>query len=511
MNPKNHYAPSLLNQIIFFFLVLLTALFLQMGLSRYQTRNVVLPQQQRTEQIRVISQYLNTVEDCMRTLDNHRWDYGDVQALQDQVAVYLEEADRLLPQMAIPLESGREEEYLLSNASTTTYDTFSQLVREVLALLSQEERDQAAELYYAKAAPCGGYLRQYTQQLLETTIQASQSAYAQLGLLSHRLSRAQTIVFGFCGLACFATMVSLMLLLTSIRQMASASQSISQGNLDIPDVDETRGDEIGHMARTFNEMKRSMKRQVAVLEERNEMERALYKKQKEALELQTLMEQEKRQKLRSQVNPHFLFNTLNVILYTAQQEGAVKTQSLIGSLGNLFRYTLASNAALVPLAREVRIVNEFYTLNKARFGHRINLRWQVSPEVDLTEVLTPSFLIQPLVENAFRHGLARKEEGGTAVVSIDARDAVLLVTVADDGVGMSEETLDALRKNLESPPDTGDHIGLYNVAARVRLRGEGYGLEIHSRLGEGTQVRLRLPLVTEESEEEADVEYSDRG
>lgn len=511
LRQKKPYAPSLVRQIITFFVVFLLVLLAQLGLNRYQTQKVILPQQQRTQQIRIISQYLNYLEDSMRALGDYRWDYGDTQDLIDQVTLSQKEAAALLGRIDTELGSVSEELYLLANASATTYETFSSLVSDILERLEQGEKTQAAELYYGKAEPCGGYTRQYTQQLLERSIRDSQSAFDQLSRLSDRLIRFQTIMFILCMFSCIGMAAPLLTLLHSVRQMAAASEAISQGRLDTPDVDESREDEIGNMARAFNKMKRSMRQQLVVLEEKNEMERALHKKQREALELETLMEQEKLQKLRSQINPHFLFNTLNVILYTSQQEGAERTHALISSLGNLFRYSLASNTSLVPLSREVRIVNEFYTLNKVRFGDRIRLKWEVSPEIDLTETLVPSFLIQPMVENAFRHGLAPKEAGGTAVVSIQPSGETLLVTVSDDGVGMEEDALAALRENLKSPPDTGDHIGLYNVAARLGLRGEGFGLTIDSASGEGFRVELRLPLIREESEDTEDAEDPDCG
>lgn len=511
MEQRKTSSPSLVRQILTFLVVFLLVLLAELGLNQYQTQAVIRPQQQRTQQIRVISQYLNCLENSMRALGDYRWDYGDTQALIDQVTQSQKEAASLLSQIDTSLGCGSEEQYLLANASATTYETFSGFVEDILTLVGRGEQTQAAELYYTKASACGGYTRQYTQQLLECTIRDSQSAFSQLSRLSDRLTRFQTIMFVLCMCSCIGMAMPLLTLIRSVSQMAAASQAVSRGDLDTPDVDESRDDEIGTMARAFNEMKHAMRRQVEVLEERNDMERALYTKQKEALELETLMEQEKLQKLRSQINPHFLFNTLNVILYTSQQEGAEQTHALIGSLGNLFRYTLASNTSLVPLSREVRIVNEFYTLNKVRFGDRISLKWEVSPDIDLTETLVPSFLIQPMVENAFRHGLAPKESGGTAVVSIQPSGETLLVAVSDDGVGMEEEALNRLRETLKSPPDTGDHIGLYNVAARLRLRGEGFGLSIDSAPGQGTRVELRMPLILEESEETEDAEDPDRG
>lgn len=190
-------------------------------------------------------------------------------------------------------------------------------------------------------------------------------------------------------------------------------------------------------------------------------------------------------------------------MYSAQQEKAARTQSLIGSLSRLFRYALGSNEAKVPLSREIHIVDEFYALYRARFGERMRLKWFLSPEVELTETMVPSFILQPLVENAFKHGLGPKEEGGCVEVHAEAEAGALKIRVRDDGVGMSEEALASLRRNLRNPPDTGEHIGMYNVAARLRLSGEGYGMEILSQEGQGTEVVLRLPLVSLWDEEEA--------
>ena len=236
------------------------------------------------------------------------------------------------------------------------------------------------------------------------------------------------------------------------------------------------------------------------------MEHELYVKETEALSMQNLIEAGKLQLLRSQIHPHFLFNTLNLISYTARQEKAEKTGKLITSLSRFFRYSLGSNAAAVPLAREKQIVDDYYSLYHARFGDRIRLRWEIDPDIELTETLIPSFLIQPLVENAIQHGLTPKEEGGCVEIRIEKKDGLLQITVSDDGVGMSEEALARLRDQLKNGALTGEHIGLYNVAARLRLSGRSDGLEIRSEANEGTSATMRLPLVLAEQEKEAEDE-----
>ena len=249
-------------------------------------------------------------------------------------------------------------------------------------------------------------------------------------------------------------------------------------------------DEIGYTAKTFNEMKRSMKRQVQLLSERTEMER------------------EKMQLLRSQINPHFLFNTLNVVMYTARQEEAFKTAELLGSMSQLFRYALGSNEVEVPLSREVHIVKEFFKLQQIRFGSRVDLKWEVSPEVLLTETLVPSFVLQPVVENAFKHGIVPKENGGVVTIRIFNKEETLYIQVEDDGVGMDEATLVQLKEKLDNPTITGEHIGVCNVAARLKLR-TGAGFNLESEEGKGTKVEMYMPMKLLDEEVLCDDENTD--
>lgn len=507
--PRPHL--TLLSRFVLFLTAFGAALLLQMGASSYQTQYVIVPMAQRTENIQAISQFLNDVEEYMTTMEDYRWDYGDPASLI--VTLRKQQSASRAHLMQIPADIGQvsEEHYLLANAALITYDTLTLTVDEIVDDLLSGKTDAASQLYYEKAEPCGSYLRQYTQQLLERAILDNQDIFNSLMALNDRLNQIQTLMTLLCLVLGGVVLVSLFRLLRAVVQMSRASQAISRGEFDTPDVDETQRDEIGHMARAFNEMKHSMKQQVRLLEEKNEMERALFRKENEALELQNLMEREKLQQLRSQINPHFLFNTLNVIAYTAQHEGAEKTRQLIGSLSKLFRYALASNEAQVPLAREIRIVDEFYALYRARFAERVGLKWHISPEVDLTETMVPSFILQPLVENAFKHGLAPKEEGGCVDIYIQAQEDILKIRVTDDGVGMTPEALDMLRRNLRNPPTTGEHIGIYNVAARLRLQGEDYGLDIASESGKGTVAVIRFPLVVCGEEENPDDENSDCG
>lgn len=510
MGPASWPRMTLLGRIVLFLTAFGAAMALQIGIGYYQSKYVLAPLERRSESIQTISRFLNDVESCMTALENYRWDYGDAGALIDAVQAGQERSAGHLARIDSDLRSVGEEQYLLAAAARTTYGTLDLKLDAISAHLQAGRADRASQLYYNEAKPCGAYLRQYTQQLLEQACLDSQDAHTRLSQLNESLNQAQSAMVLVCLVTGFMLVVSLVRLLRSVAALAQASQAISRGEFDTPDLDEGQRDETGHMARAFNEMKRSMRRQVELLNEKNAMEGELHAKEKEALELQNLMEREKLQQLRSQINPHFLFNTLNVILYTAQQEGAEHTHALIGSLSRLFRYALASNDSQVSLAREVRIVDEFYALYRERFGARIRLCWHIEPEVDLPDVLVPSFILQPLVENAFKHGLAPKEEGGQVDVTIRRAGGALEIIVADDGVGMDRAALDALRDILKNPPTTGEHIGVYNVAARLRLWGREYGMDIRSEQGKGTAAVLRLPLVLSWEEDNGDDQNPDR-
>ena len=209
------------------------------------------------------------------------------------------------------------------------------------------------------------------------------------------------------------------------------------------------------------------------------------------------MERSRLQQLRSQIDPHFLFNTLNVILQTAGQEKAYRTQALITALSHLLRYSLMSNDEQVPLSREVRIVDEYYSIYHVRFGDRVRMQWKISDSLELTETMVPSFILQPIVENAFKHGISPKEEGGVVRIRINPlrEQGLLYINVFDNGVGIAPESLRQLKTALECSSERCEHIGVYNVAARLKLLDKRCRFEIRSHEGWGTAVSLYLPLV----------------
>ena len=140
------------------------------------------------------------------------------------------------------------------------------------------------------------------------------------------------------------------------------------------------------------------------------------------------------QMLKNQINPHFLFNTLNMIASTAQIEDAAATEKMIHALSRLFRYNLKSTDSVMPLERELKVVQDYMYLQQMRFGQRI--RYDTDCNQDTLEVLVPSFALQPLVENAIIHGISPKGQGGRIHVRSWMEGRRIWISVADTGLSL---------------------------------------------------------------------------
>jgi two-component system LytT family sensor kinase len=189
--------------------------------------------------------------------------------------------------------------------------------------------------------------------------------------------------------------------------------------------------------------------------------------------------------LANQINPHFLFNTLTSItsLIRTQPETA---RMLITKLSGLLRRLLRATDHFVTLREELESIDEYLDIEVVRFGPQLKVVKQISP--DTLDVIVPSMLLQPLVENSIKHGLARKLGGGRITIRSTMRDGHAIIEVHDDGLGMTEERLEHA---------FGGGIGLSNVNERLRtIYGAGYQLKLSSVTGEGTSASVEIPELT---------------
>lgn len=212
--------------------------------------------------------------------------------------------------------------------------------------------------------------------------------------------------------------------------------------------------------------------------------------------------------LKSQINPHFLFNTLNMIACTAKLKDAADTEKMILSLGNLFRYNLKTREQTVTLNRELRIVEDYMYLQKMRFGSRI--RYSLDLETDAANAVIPSLSLQPLVENAVVPGLSKKENGGILHIRIWKRGEILILSVSDTGLGMSKERCEEVSAAMKERRTSKIGIGLGNIYKRVHMMYEKGDLRIYSREGKGTVIQLLIPQKEDKQGGELYVPTADR-
>ncbi|MEL7598095.1 MAG: histidine kinase, partial [Clostridiaceae bacterium] len=265
-----------------------------------------------------------------------------------------------------------------------------------------------------------------------------------------------------------------------IEKLADQAIKISNGELEMNDIEIEGNDEIAYLTMAFNQMIHDIKK--------------LIKEIKDKATLKALLKETELKALQSQVNPHFLFNILSVITESALIEGADKTLSMVEKISGMLRYSLTSFHKEVKLEDELEMVKRYVYLQSQRFGDRIKF------EIDLPENIPLIYMtcmtIQPIVENAIIHGLEQKIQGGTIKISLKEEKKYIIIQIQDDGIGIDKEVLDKLFDENNQKNHTGHTtgIGINNVYERLKIYFEQENLLlIDSEINAGTCVTILLP------------------
>lgn len=220
--------------------------------------------------------------------------------------------------------------------------------------------------------------------------------------------------------------------------------------------------------------------------------------------------------LQNQINPHFLYNTLEGIRSEALLSHNPGIAHMTETLSNFFRYTISNLDTMVTVEDELRNVDNYYQIQKYRFGDRMKLsvEYEDGDEAVINSCRMPKLILQPVVENAIRHGLEPKVENGNIRIRFQLTEKRLLIFISDDGVGMDREQLDKLNGQLRGTrfevrepdsPKTKGGIAMINVNNRIKLiYGDAYGMQFYSTRGCGTDVEITLPAHKGGTYEEGD-------
>jgi sensor histidine kinase YesM len=280
-----------------------------------------------------------------------------------------------------------------------------------------------------------------------------------------------------------------------ISKLAEAARAIGRGEYDHELPKFKTADEVGTMAAAFINMQENVRRAFVELRKKSEVEKRLMEEKMRVLDMSHRLKAAELLALQTQINPHFLFNTLSAGMQLALTEGADRTADFLDMLAGFIRYVLKSPSRSVLVSDEIECVERYIWLLKLRFGDRF--LFELGADEAALGFETPALLLQPLVENAVTHGLKDVEEGGR--VSIQARlsdgGECAVLMVEDSGVGMAAAEVRRLLAAGDDDEYAGEEgIGLHNVIKRVRLATGGRGsVELESAPGAGTKVRIMLP------------------
>ncbi|MFC0333301.1 sensor histidine kinase [Paenibacillus sepulcri] len=285
-----------------------------------------------------------------------------------------------------------------------------------------------------------------------------------------------TITAAFIAFALFIAIAISFALTRPLRKIKLLMQEVQRGNLDVS-FNLKYSDEVGMLGRHFN----MMVSRVQTLIEEVEFTQAR-KKEAELIALQ------------SQINPHFIYNTLEMIRMTAEVNDDDEVSEMTYILGKLLRYGVNHANRSVTIREEIDHLQNYLALQNMRFADRYKLIIHI-PE-DIYALPCIKLIFQPIIENAIHHAFRDKPESGTIQIAAAHDGEDIVIHLSDDGVGMNEQALKILRDHISGVQliDSGRGIGLRNINERIKLQfGERYGLKVDSREEIGTIVTLRLP------------------
>lgn len=408
---------------------------------------------------------------------------------RDQYVLSCVRTERCL--RSLPFDYARigTERYARTWSILNGYETY-QAYRDELAETQVRESDFVERLY--RVYKMQEYLQTYARRLVQVTLKEGNDSYQEkvpvFYNMPYLILAISAVLMGF---VMFLTKILSNALVSPAVLLAQCARKIAKNDFTGEDPSVENRDEMGELVRAFNKMKRSTKGYIDTLKENHRMSELLHREEIERVEMEKQLSGARLELLKSQINPHFLFNTLNMIACMAKLEEAVTTERMISSMSSLFRYNLKTSEQIVTLARELKVVQDYMYIQQMRFGSRI--LYSCDLKVDAEQAMIPAFTLQPVVENAMVHGLSKKEQGGRVHVRIWEQGNRLVISVADTGLGMSEERLAEVTEAMKERRTSRIGIGLGNIYKRIHMMYKQGEFRIASREGRGTVIQMFIP------------------
>jgi len=347
--------------------------------------------------------------------------------------------------------------------------------------------EEAEELYH--------YINVYITNLNTEQFKSNTLDYT---VLSASLRYMEIFNTGVFVAVAFANVLLVLLVIrnitTPLKNLSTIANEVATGNLNVELVDVYSKDEVGVVSNAFNQMIVSVRNYIEQLTTSMENERTLKEKE---LKMETHLKDAQLKYLQAQINPHFLFNTLNAGAQLAMMEDADKTYEYIQTMAKFFRYNIKKDHDSVPIKEELDLIDNYIYILNVRFSGEIHYKKEV--DENLLGIMMPSMILQPIVENAVNYGIRNIDWEGRIFLHVYEENSMAYISITDNGIGVSPEQVERIMNfdlQKDDISDDSNGIGLGNVINRLRLfYGTDDVFEIESPgENQGTCVTIKIPL-----------------
>ncbi|MBS4207081.1 histidine kinase [Bacillus sp. FJAT-50079] len=355
--------------------------------------------------------------------------------------------------------------------------------QSVLARTDQQTEDYLSA--FSEASRISKYISEMTLTLIDTELKTYDQFYRTI------IERSQELRILGIWLLLLITLLVLLLahwfskrITSPINKLTQAAHELSLGRFDLK-IEVDSDDEISFLAKMFDKMRININNYLSEIKQKAQLENELQQSK-------LLLQESQLRSLQSQINPHFLYNTLDILSKKAYLEGSEETSDLLVSVAGLLRYNLNKLENSAALFEEVQVLKQYIDIQNARFMDRLHFQMEIDHSCLFIQI--PRLTLQPIVENAVIHAIEPKEDGGTISFRVQDGGDHVRIEIEDDGPGMTEEKVKQIlqvRSKKAEGHFTG--LGINNVEKRLRLFYNCNDVfDIESELGVGTKVILKI-------------------
>jgi sensor histidine kinase YesM len=357
---------------------------------------------------------------------------------------------------------------------------------------------------YENAVKEHTYIGDYIEEMMSTDLSDSAQKYIEIQKEIDRSAAINYLMFGITVILITVIIVLFSVQITKpISKLATYAKEVSDGKFDVDVTEDKTSSEIRILYQAFKRMTISIREYVNELQEKQRLERTLTEEKLNNLKMKSALHEAELLALQSQVNPHFIFNTINIGAKVAMLQGDNVTCEYLENFADIFRYNLKGLDYNATLNEEINNVAAYMNLLITRFGDIIDFRLDFPEEENIRNFILPRMTLQPLVENAYIHGVGKAEEGGSIELTVKHMGKKLHITISNTGDEIPEETVRLIlsrkykKKNNQEKRGHTTGIGIDNVLNRLRLFYEEKNVMDITYTGGRTNVILMLPYETE--------------